>query len=383
MPYDRWGHCPPRAPIGKLDAVYGTMDHLVLLMGRIGDFASKDQIRKRKAVAMNGGQWRPPPGMFPDPPPGGPFPGPRKQETMPASQAPTQSEATGNTSPEFFGMMPLGTPTNMPDAFAQGRQDPIHRKNSPIDDSAFKTSTKEAEAEWHDIVHALEAFEDSLGTDYQPLSSEYMQPTDSPFGSTLYYRTYSMSCVWVLYYTGRIITARTHPFMPPAAMMAAGIASPKTAEWANTIGRICAGLQPASTKDPLNPSLGAALMESTMGLFFAGVQYRDAEQRRYTINSLRNIANLTGWQSSSLIAAGCEVCWSKMAEAGRGPPYQKTMETVIKDDRLSGTPPSRQSPPKDNNDRRFVFINPGTRVHWAMGIMSMEEDFQGMHLGTR
>ena len=48
--YDRWSHCPPRAPIGRRDAVHGTFDHLVLLLGRLSDFASKDLKRKKRAM---------------------------------------------------------------------------------------------------------------------------------------------------------------------------------------------------------------------------------------------------------------------------------------------------------------------------------------------
>ena len=383
MPYDRWGHCPPRAPIGKLDAVYGSMDHLILLMGRIADFASKDQARKRKAVEANGGQWRPPPGMVPDQPPGGSPPSQQQFRQVPPSYQPSNPLTIPNLSPEMYGMLPRVRPVRMPEAFAQGPGTEYLAKTTPTEGIEFEAATKEAEAEWREMSHALDVFEERLGSDYLPLSSEYMQPLDTPFGPAIYYRTYSMSCIWIVYYTGRIVLARAHPTMPPAAMMAAGIAASKTAQWANTIGRICAGLKPVSTSPPLNPSLGAALMESTLGFFFAGVQYRDAEQRRFTINALRNIDHLTGWESSALIAAGCETCWTKMAEAGRGPPYQKTMETVAKDDRMSGKRlPTGQEPLENNNDRRFVFINPGTRVHWAMGIMSVEEDFQGLNMGN-
>ena len=57
MEYRRWGECLPRAAIGRLDAVYGTADHLWLLLGRLADFNARDQRRKKKAVDANGGQW--------------------------------------------------------------------------------------------------------------------------------------------------------------------------------------------------------------------------------------------------------------------------------------------------------------------------------------
>lgn len=165
-------------------------------------------------------------------------------------------------------------------------------------------------------------------------------------------------------------------------MAAAGIAAQRTAQWANTIGRINGGLQPTSTSVPLHPAHGAALMDACMGLFHAGVQYRDAAQRGWTITKLRDVARLTGWQTSALIASGCERAWMKAYEDGKGPPYERTMNKTAKDDRVAGrSRDPNQGPPKDNNDRRFVHVNPGTRVYWAMGILSAEEDMRGLDLG--
>lgn len=73
----------------------------------------------------------------------------------------------------------------------------------------------------------------------------------------------------------------------------------------------------------------------------------------------------------------------RAAEMGRGPPYQRTMNVAAKDDRVAGRsrdPVAKMYPPKDNNDRRFIKVNPGTRVYWALGILSVEEDMQGLNL---
>ena len=73
----------------------------------------------------------------------------------------------------------------------------------------------------------------------------------------------------------------------------------------------------------------------------------------------------------------------RMYEEGKGPPYERTMNKTAKDDRVAGR--SRdpdQGPPKDNNDRRFIHVNPGTRVYWAMGILSVDEDMKGLNLGA-
>lgn len=403
MPYDRWGHCPPRAPIGKMDAVYGTMDHLMLLMGRLGDFGGKDQKRKREAVKANGGVWRPrpgmfPPGMFPGPPPGAPQQPPAGVSAVPANMQlgnnstlvqpnmgrPPQHPPSQPSPPQtmMYGMAPVAGPARMPDAFVEGPHVPQPNMASN-EDFELEAATLAAEAEWHDIKQAFDIFEQSLGPDFQPLSPEYMHPLSTPFGPALYYRTYSIACIWALFYTGRIIIARVHPGMPPAAMIAAGVAASQTKEWARMIGRVCAGLQPTVTATQLNPSLGAALMESSLPLFFAGVQYQDAGQRGWTITKLRDIARLTGWQSSAAIASGCETAWTKAAEAGRGPPYQRTMDPTAKDDRVAGRKPDVNSgPPKDNNDRRFITVNAATRVHWALGLLSVEEDMRKLTVET-
>ena len=119
-----------------------------------------------------------------------------------------------------------------------------------------------------------------------------------------------------------------------------------------------------------------------MGIFHAGVQYTDAAQRGWIITKLRDISRLTGWQTSALIASGCERAWNRAAELGKGPPYVRTMNKNARDDRVAGR--SREDeykgPPKDNNDRRFVHVNPGTRVYWAMGILSVEEDMEQMKI---
>ena len=326
------------------------MDHLLLLMARIADFAGKDLPRK-KEVYIKGSK---------------------------------QPVKTGYS---FEGSNPpiptSGVTSNNYPVPPGGQYTAIPMNNHPAPQTDLQTSTMTAEAEWLDITRALDTFEEALGPSFAALSPEHMPPLSTPFGPALYYRTYSIACIWSLYYTGRIIATRVHPSMPPAAMAAAGIAALRTAGWANTIGRINAGIQPLNSSVPLNPLHGAALMDATMGLFHAGVQFRDAAQRGWTITKLRDVARLTGWQTSALIASGCERAWMRMHEEGKGPPYERTMNTMAKDDRVAGR--SRdpdQGPPKDNNDRRFIHVNPGTRVYWAMGILSVDEDMRAMSLGV-
>ncbi|MCJ1478213.1 hypothetical protein MMC13_006889 [Lambiella insularis] len=376
LPYDRWGHCPPRAPIGKLEAIYGTMDHLVLLMGRIADFASKDQARKRKVMEANGGHWRPPPGMFPSPPAG----------SQPQNGSPPQvpgSNARGmpppSLQPPMYGMIPNIPVPETPERFTQVPREQIYVPQTQEDDYELEEATIEAGNEWREIQTALDLFERSLGTEWRALPDYLAPPFQTAFGPALQYRTWSISCIWAMYYTGRIIAARSHPSMPPATMMAAGVAAAQTAQWANEVCRICCGLQIPPPEQPLNPALGAALMESTLSMFFAGVQLVDPLQRRAAVTRLRTIAEMTGQQSSALIAAGCELCWTKMGEAGRGPPYKPTINKNSMDHRVSGKPAMKG----DELDRQMIYVHAGTRVHYAMGVMSMEEDFRDLRIVKR
>ena len=387
LPYDRWVHCPPRAPIGRLDAVYGTMDHLHLLLGRVADFATKDIVRKLKAIRANGGQWRPPPGMFPGgPPPGAPRPG--APSGSPAGVGPSP----GIAPPMFFGMMPDPGPVRMPEAFSQAPRHTIYVPTSPDEDFELASATASAEREWNDIQMALLTFKKSLGSAWAPLSADAAPQISTAFGPALQYRSYLIALIWSMFETARIIAARTHPSMPPATMMAAGIAAQQTAQWANTIGRIVMGLQPPPEDQPLNPTLGAALTESLFPLFFAGVQYVDAAQRAELVERLLLIARRTGQESASLIAAGLETCWVKAGETGRAPPYAKTVRTTTDEFGINVSQSiveNGSGGAGEGGDARTikkngpVYLSPGKRKDWGMGIMSLEEDFREMSLVKR
>lgn len=347
------------------------MDHLILLFARLTDFAGRDRPRKIKAKMKADEEMKKlatqdPLSWSHD----------QQSQAIPSNPQPSHGP------PPMYGMIPAPGHIHLPSAFDQSRQDHLNEVNKVIvKDAELETATFAAEREWSDIWAALDILERAFGPDYQPLSPDHMTPLSTPFGPALYYRTYSIACTWSLFYTARIFATRVAPGMPAAAMAAAGVAAPRTAHWANTIGRICAGLQPFSSTAPLNPSHGAALMDSCMGLFHAGIQFHDAAQRGWTITKLRNVARLTGWQTSALIASGCERAWMAAAEMGRGPPYTRTMNATAKDDRVSGrSRGANLGPPKDNNDRRFITVNPGTRVYWAMGILSADEDMKQLKL---
>ena len=269
----------------------------------------------------------------------------------------------------------------LPKGFQQGRRNDAFVPPSPEDEFELEleldAATEKAEREWEDIQQALDLFENSLGQAWQTLAADEAPAITTPFGVALQYRTYNMAGLWSFFYMGRIIAERTKPSMPAASMMAAGIVSGRTAKLANTIGRICFGLQLPPRDQPLNPTYGSALAEMMLPLFFAGVQYIDPHQRAYTIERLRYITENIGQDSASLIAAGLETVWSKMAESGRGPKYEKTVGVSIEYSVNAGSDyPREKGGCRVSKERGVVHLQPDTRVAWAGGVMSLEEDFR-------
>ena len=253
LSYDRWSQCPPRAPIGRLDAVFGSLDHILLLMGRVANFAGNDRPRKMRVhrEREKAAQQQ------------------RSASQSVASGTPTQQgppQTPSNKQPlPMYGYMPNPGQIRVPRGFDQAEHDRLYTAPVPSADKSLEIATREAEAEWAAISHAFDVYFESLGPDYAPLSPEHMSPTSTPFGPALYYRSYSIACVLVMFYCGRIILERSKPSMPPVAMAAVGMAAPSTAQYAITIGRICAGIQPIDSSVALNAHHGAALMDSCMG----------------------------------------------------------------------------------------------------------------------
>ena len=367
LDYSRWSNCPPRAPLGQPDAVYGSVDHLMLLLGRIADFAARDRVRKLKQMEANGGQWRPPPGMkMPAPlaPPtpvsatnGAPVLAPEFPPPPTPSQRPPEM-------PQFFGMAPPPrTNVTMPYSYMPANGMPTAQSSPQQEIGDLEAATQAAKEEHGRIRAALFTFQNRLGEAFQPLAPEYQPELDTPFGKALFFRSYDIGCLWAIFHMAMIITIRSHPDMHPAAHAAAAIAAHETAFHANEVGRIVAGIVPGPPDQPLNPTLGATLCESCMPSFFAAIQYQSAAQRHATVMRMYHIAQRTGWGSIELIANGCETSWVKAAAAGRGPPYTRVMRPEQSSDpRLNGSSDA-------NWESESVF-----RLNRAIGIIGMEED---------
>lgn len=367
--------------------MYGSVDHLILLLGRIADFAARDRLRKLKQMEANGGQWRPPgpPGMQPAHSTAGAAPPTPLSASngfvpnAPAFPPPQGPGGNGPLEPLFFGMAPPPRENvQMPTSYMPNGMPP-QGTASPKEIVDLQAATQAALQEHSDIRAALYKFESSLGETFQPLSPEYQQPLPTPFGDALFYRSYDIGCLWAIFYMATIITIRSAPHMHPAAHAAAAIAAKDTSWAAERIGRIVAGIVPGPPDQPLNPTLGATLCESCMPSFFAAIQYQDPSQRATTVAHMYNIEQRTGWGSIGLIANGCETSWVKAADAGRGPPYHRVARPKQSNDpRLNGSwerlDPNASPDETDDNDRRLVRTKPNARLNWAIGVMGTEND---------
>ena len=329
----------------------------MLLIGRISDFTVRDRTRKLKQVEANGGQWIPTPDM-PGGMPKGPPPPARKSKGEPPNpsrpvgpplhlqglgpslsgappgQGAGQGPRAGPGMPPFFGMAPAQPPIPLPTSYASpiGR-DPSASPKSPTSPhpslADLPVAYASAVEEWNDISRAHVVIANALAASeaFSPLTPDLYPVAPggnmTPFGPALVHRSYDISTLWTLLHLSKILLIRSHPAMPPAATVAAVVAAETTKPYATLIGRISAGMQvPASDALPLSPFLGAALIETTMALFFAGVQYQDNSQRMWLIKRLLDIDRRTGWASAASIARSCETAWERAAEAGRGPPYE-------------------------------------------------------------
>jgi hypothetical protein len=104
-------------------------------------------------------------------------------------------------------------------------------------------------------------------------------------------------------------------------------------------------------------------------------QYQDSAQRSWLVQRCYDIKRLTGWQTGRAIAMGCESAWVKTAEAGRGPPYHRTMEKV--DDTIWYTARRRiDKVLSDRIDQEKLVVARVDRVHYALGLLGVEEDFE-------
>ncbi|KAL6710947.1 hypothetical protein ACN47E_006822 [Coniothyrium glycines] len=458
LAYRKWSNCPPRSPLGRADALYGSHDHLILLLGRIADFTVRDRERKIRQNMADGG-WRPRSGMpgfgppssksgtsgsqpmtpptpmgppphmqapplgWSGPPPAG-WKGPPATESRPAPQnapeTPGQSPPAGPPSaptPSFYGMAPSRPPAPLPTSYRNSTDEELPpTPNTPYHKGMDLTAAFEgALADWNNITaaHATVAQILTSTDSFASLPDDLCPPPPggtqgnnmTPFGPALVHRSYDISILWTLLHMAKIILLRSHPALPPAMHMAAGICAQATQPYAMLIGRITAGM-PIPLGDDLSPFLGAVLIESTMSLFFAGIQFQDPRQREWLIGRLLKIDRRSGWASAGIIARGCETAWETAASRGHGPSYKRRTRRVgedgplVLDDEAKGDEAGRrhnqqyagrqagsggrdgrdhgesqkQGGGSGNGEMRFVVKNRASP--WAMNLLGTEEDLR-------
>ncbi|CAN8102184.1 unnamed protein product [Discula destructiva] len=352
MEFKLWTQCPPRAPINRYAQVYGTFDHLVLLLGRLSDFVARDLLRKRKVQTRHG-----------------------------------SASPRGPSSPPMFpGLFPGRGSIQFPRGLSPQRE---HRDNSFaaaaaeqfLEDADLETSTQKAMEEWSSILAAFNLFKDSLGPDFQPMGPDVHPQQDTPFGPAWTYRTLPIAGVWMNFYMGLVILHRAHPSMPPFAMVAAHMCARETQPYANEIGKIVAGVSDEwGAETMVSTSVGAAYIECCFPLFVGAVQFKDRLQRQWAVRRLHDITRLTGWKTGDQIASGCEGAWRKAAAMGHAPPYEPESEsdalrhgytTRRIDERIQEIDEGQSKPVLQRADR----------AHIAFGLLSVDEDFERLKVG--
>ena len=168
--------------------------------------------------------------------------------------------------------MPASGRVTVPRGFTPPRETSSPSSDS-VEDTDLDTATANALREWGEIRTAFDLFRARLGPDFEPMGPDFAPPDMTPFGPALMYRTYSIAGIWMNYYMGLVMLHRSHPSMPPVAVLAAGMAAQQTGRWAHEVARIAAGLhEDTAHVTAISTLVGAAFIESCFPLFVAGVQ---------------------------------------------------------------------------------------------------------------
>ena len=106
------------------------------------------------------------------------------------------------------------------------------------------------------------------------------------------------------------------------------------------------------------------------------------------VSWMHNITRLTGWKSARQIADGCESAWSKAAQLGKGPPYERQYEpheiqhakqSIWNNARRIDRVIQEIDYEGSNNDRRIVVAG-AERAHYALGLLGVEDDMEYLDL---
>lgn len=127
---------------------------------------------------------------------------------------------------------------------------------------------------WESLQEDFQTFKVGLGSWFEPLEKDCSATTESPFGPSLQFRTYSVAGIWLQYYMGLINLHRSDPSLQ-LELDPAGMVAGRTENFVHQIGQISAGILEDSESSPTtcsNPAQGAAMIESCLPLFTAAAQ---------------------------------------------------------------------------------------------------------------
>jgi hypothetical protein len=92
------------------------------------------------------------------------------------------------------------------------------------------------------------------------------------------------------------------------------------------------------------------------------------------------MARLTGWETALAVVTACETSWVKAAEMGRGPPYQKADKVVMMEDLSYRGRKVDAMLLSINASERRLKAGSTHRVHYALGVMGIDEDLESLDL---
>lgn len=96
-----------------------------------------------------------------------------------------------------------------------------------------------------------------------------------------------------------------------------------------------------------------------------------------------DIERLTGWETASQVAKGCETSWVRAAELGKGPPYTRYQEPIPVD-RIWNRAGQRMNRMWISVGEETHINRQGTaltgRVQWAIGLIGIEGNLARLNL---
>ena len=98
----------------------------------------------------------------------------------------------------------------------------------------------------------------------------------------------------------------------------------------------------------------------------------------WVIQRFSDIARLTGFKYAIAFAKGCEASWIKNAEMGLGPLYRRPTDNRHSDNPLLDLERVFDTSPA--NDVNKSVLSRAHRVHYALGILGVNEDLEKLDL---